>query len=712
MAEELTYQDFWQETLGNIESTAAAEGVIAKDVFFEKFKEQLIESNVFGDLEKHFFETRNPNPRYKIMRIDYGLVDVVDGSINLLAIDYDQTQITSITNEIRNRYFDQMLAFVDNVQKRFFIERGLQSDSIFPFTLEIRDALNTCDNINLFLLSTNRKSSQLHDYSIKTFVHDGRGINVNAEVIDIEYLFKTTLSDKHCNPVDIKVNEMGTGITGLKALDAGIENAKYKAYLAVLPGDFLSEVYRRFGGRLLENNVRSFLSTRGNINKGIRNTIRTCPDKFFTYNNGIACTAASIKTEQRSDGLYITGMNDFQIINGGQTTASLRNAVLTDKDHVVDLTKVAIAMKLTVMNEQLDPDEKESMVHDISKYSNSQNKVQNSDLNSNSPVYIRLEKISRATYTPIASNPTMWYFERSRGQYERDQMELTKAKREAFKKVHPLNQRIRIVDIAKFYNSVDLKPYHVVWGGQVNAERFQSTIEDLWSKNPDQFNEWFFKKLCAQGILFQKTREIIAHTEKYQEHTGILALVAPYVIATFVERAQRLKKSLDWRYIWNKQALPVSYEKEIERLSNWVIDVILDPNREKDNVGEWTKLQKCWTGMCGREYSLENDTIQDLVDNDQIKAQQTAAKKEERANQEVDNGLAVFNLGAQYWSSFKAAGQKYNKFTLGTDLEAIDSAIKGCMKGRLVPAWISKRLMQLKREFEEEGIPVESVSSF
>lgn len=134
------------------------------------------------------------------------------------------------------------------------------------------------------------------------------------------------------------------------------------------------------------------MSTRGSVNKGIRNTIRTEPNKFFTYNNGIACTAAAIECEQREDGLYITSLNDLQIINGGQTTASLRNAVLTDKDHIVDLNKVFVPMKLTVINQNVSDDDREIMVSNISKYSNSQNKVSNSDLNSNSPFYVQLEK--------------------------------------------------------------------------------------------------------------------------------------------------------------------------------------------------------------------------------------------------------------------------------------------------------------------------------
>lgn len=436
----LTYQDFWTDIIASCQNDLESSTEYPQVIFFEKFEDILEENNVFSGLDFHYFESKNSSRKYRQMHIDYGMVDNTDNSINLLTVDYDPSHISTITNDKRDDMYGKMVSFIANVKKGYFQENNLESDPIYSFVTEIIRKLPTTDNLNLFILSSNVKSNTLKELPLQTVDIGGKEVNVVLKIIDIQYLFNSSLSTRKTDPVNIIVSDINNGkVTGIKCLPANIQGDGYEAYLAVLPGDFLSEVYRLYGGRLLEKNVRSFLSVRGNVNKGIRNTIRTEPDKFFTYNNGIACTASSIKTENKNDGLYITELNDLQIINGGQTTASLRNAVLTDKDHIVDLTKVFVPMKLTVLDESIPDDERDIMVGNISKYSNSQNKVSNSDLNSNSPFYVQLEKLSRRIYTPTMTDghQTRWYFERSRGQYERDQMELTDAKRKQFKAYNP-----------------------------------------------------------------------------------------------------------------------------------------------------------------------------------------------------------------------------------------------------------------------------------
>ena len=44
----------------------------------------------------------------------------------------------------------------------------------------------------------------------------------------------------------------------------------YESYIAIIPGEGLARLYKQFGARLLEQNVRSFLQFTSKINKGIR----------------------------------------------------------------------------------------------------------------------------------------------------------------------------------------------------------------------------------------------------------------------------------------------------------------------------------------------------------------------------------------------------------------------------------------------------------
>ena len=705
----LTFQDYWNDIIAECQSDLEGTNDYAQTIFYEKFEDLLVENNVFSGMDFHYFENRNATRKYRLMHIDYGKVDSLDNSINLLTIDYDPSKISTITNERCNDMYQKMISFIINIGKGYFQENGLQSDPIYPFIAEIIRALPTTDELNLFILSSNVKSNTLKDIPPVAVDIGSKEVNVTLKVIDIQYLFNSSLSTRHTDPVNIRVSEINEGeITGIKCLPANFSDSEYQAYLAVLPGTFLSEIYRIYGGRLLEKNVRSFLSTRGNVNKGIRNTIRTEPGKFFTYNNGIACTAASIKTETRSDGLYITEFDDLQIINGGQTTASLRNAVLTDKDHIVDLHKVFVPMKLTVINESVPDEDCDVMVGNISKYSNSQNKVSNSDLNSNSPFYVQLEKISRRTFTPTMINgyQTRWYFERSRGQYERDQMELTLAKRKHFKEINPRNQVMKIVDIAKYYNSVFEKPFRVAWGGQVNAEDFQIQMQDKYEKDPNFVNDHFFRMIVAYAILFLKTKEIVHKTPTYQLHTGILAESTTYTVSMLMHLVRVQKKDLDWRDIWNKQDLPEALKAELASLGTWVINVLTEANRGKDNVGEWAKLKECWDRMNHRNYVLSDAVEKILVSPEEAKAEELSARKDERQSRSVDVGLYVFGLGSSYWQKVLDAGYRYNKFTNDFNgCKSVQEAIKSCDRNRLIyKQAILDDLMRIKKDFEEEGI--------
>lgn len=705
----LTYQEFWQDTIQEVQSSLEGTAEYPQQIFYENFEDLLIENNIFSGMDFHYYETRTATRRYKLMHIDYGKVDSMDNSINLLTVDYDSTHISTITNEKRDTMLQKMISFILNIANGYFQENNLEGDTIYPFVREIIKALPSTDTLNLFILSSNVKSATLKDFPDTPVQIGDKEVVVKLKIIDIQYLFNSSLSTRHTDPVNINVADINDGeVTGIKCLPANVSGDEYEAYLAVLPGKFLSEIYRLYGGRLLEKNVRSFLSTRGNVNKGIRNTIRTEPNKFFTYNNGIACTAASIKTKQRDDGLYITSFNDLQIINGGQTTASLRNAVLTDKDHKVDLRKVFVPMKLTVINDSVSDEDRDIMVGNISKYSNSQNKVSNSDLNSNSPFYVTLEKISRKTFTSTMTNgfQTRWYFERSRGQYERDQMELTKAKRARFKTINPRGQLMRVIDIAKYYNSVEERPYWVSWGGQVNAEDFQRAMQAKYEKNPNFVNDYFFKKLVAEAILFLKSKEIIRKTQAYQEHTGILAQVVTYSVSMLMHLIRKKELDLDWKDIWNKQDLPDVLKEEMENLGIWVIRVLTDPSRGKDNVGEWAKLKECWEGMCKRDYKLSSDIDNILVSPVEAKADELSAKKESRFNKGVDDGLYVFKLGSKYWRNVLDAGSRYNKFTNDyVGYQHVSDAIRCCDQNRMIYSKaMLKDLLRIKKEFEEEGI--------
>ncbi|MBK6423150.1 MAG: AIPR family protein [Gemmatimonadetes bacterium] len=92
----------------------------------------------------------------------------------------------------------------------------------------------------------------------------------------------------------------------------------------------------------------------------------------FPFNNGLALTAAGVETSWTpEEGTIITGIRGLQIVNGGQTTASIHRA------HKVDGAplEAACPAKLTVIRTEGDDDRFFDLVRQISLFANSQNKV-------------------------------------------------------------------------------------------------------------------------------------------------------------------------------------------------------------------------------------------------------------------------------------------------------------------------------------------------
>ncbi|MEZ5284682.1 MAG: AIPR family protein [Vicinamibacterales bacterium] len=289
---------------------------------------------------------------------------------------------------------------------------------------------------------------------------------------------------------------------GLPVLPAHLSDAGYQAFLAVVPGSQLAAVYERWGARLLEQNVRVFLQARGSVNKGIRNTIENDPEMFFAYNNGITATAEGVETSRDSGGLVVRSVRNLQIVNGGQTTASI-HAASRKKD--VDLSKVFVQMKLSI----IEPSRALDVVPRISEFANSQNRVNAADFFANHPFHVRFEEFSRRVFAPSPDGSfreSKWFYERARGQYQDARTLLNAAQRKKFDLEYPKMQLVEKTDLAKFLNSWRGHPDIVSKGSQKNFAEFARHIGAEWSKDSDAFNEHFYRQSIARRSSFTEPR--------------------------------------------------------------------------------------------------------------------------------------------------------------------------------------------------------------
>ncbi|UYQ94959.1 AIPR family protein [Chitinophaga horti] len=357
------------------------------------------------------------------------------------------------------------------------------------------------------------------------------GIDIYVHTWDISRLFKINESNSVHEPIEIDFEAFSADGKGLQCLQVPNIDELYDCYLAIVPGVVLAKLYKEYSNELLESNVRAFLGQTGVYNKGIKDTIRTKPHMFLPYNNGITATAESVETKIDENRLVITRLNDFQIVNGGQTTASLYHTQKKFKD--ADLSRIFVQMKLTVIK---DRNQKNLEVPNISRFANSQNKVSELDLSSNNPYFIQIENMSRKKYVINPENRNqsyLWFFERANGQYRETLNKQSPSDQKKFKEQNPSQLKFVKSDVAKFINLWEQEPHFVSQGSQKNFNHFIKKISDKVAKNRLPGDN-FYKKLIANAILFRTTDKLFGRKNADAiGDTNLKSFTVAYTISFF-----------------------------------------------------------------------------------------------------------------------------------------------------------------------------------
>ncbi|MEV4105700.1 AIPR family protein [Nonomuraea sp. NPDC049649] len=400
---------------------------------------------------------------------------------------------------------------------------------------------------------------------------------VAQHVWDITRLHKLDLSGRREEPINIDFGRLGGPLSCLAAPATGQE---HRCFLTVIPGQFLADMYDQYGAKLLQRNVRAFLQARGKVNKGLNETIRVRPERFLAYNNGISITATGVSLDDR-DGTALLRLEDVQIVNGGQTTASLHHAAKRDR---ADLTHIQVPAKITVVKPEL----LDELVPKISLYANSQNPINEADFQSNSPFHVELERLSRRLRAPAtdgAQHDSHWYYERVRGQYQVDRARRSKAQQKAFDRDNPRAQKFTKTDAAKFEMTFEQAPHIVSLGAQKCFQRW--TLDIIAERAAPAPDEQYFRDLVAKAIFYNQARKEI---QRLNPGAGYLANVTAYTIA-------RLTQEIDvegtLRSIWRNQRLAPEMVRATAALSELVRGVLLSPPGS-GNVTEWCKKEECW----------------------------------------------------------------------------------------------------------------------
>lgn len=464
----------------------------------------------------------------------------------------------------------------------------------------------------------------------------------NFHVWDLERLHRLSQSRSNREPIEIDFkNKLNISIP---CLSVPFGNNLYECYLAIVPGALLATLYHNYGTRLLESNVRAFLQQTGKINKGIRDTIiGSEPFMFLPYNNGLATTAQEVTTELVDGQMYITAVRDFQIVNGGQTTASLFH---TQKKYKNDLSQIYVQMKLTVIR---DEEKKNEVVPNISRFANSQNKVSDLDLTSNNIFLQQLESLSRTTYamSPDDHNTqTIWFFERVKGQYkEALNKEPTKGKKDAFKLKYPRQQIILKSDVAKYINTRKQLPYHVAKGAQKNYTLFLKEIDkEFKKKKPGRI---YWQDLVANALIFQATDNLFGR--KHQDPVGDTNVKAQTVTYTLALFHYVTKNRLNLEIIWEQQRIDEVLQQELKKGLQFVYAFFQRLNVAL--ISETAKSEKTWNALLELdEHPWNLELLQPfLMSETALKARYTSDENEEQEALKYHNLQRITSLGIRFW---------------------------------------------------------------
>ena len=468
------------------------------------------------------------------------------------------------------------------------MEESSETFDMFQRIFEIREQIA---RVRIYLLT----DGIVHAETVPTI--DVDGFQISNHIWDLRRFFRLESSGRKSEPIEIDFEaEFGFPIACLSLADP---DSDYQGLLAVIPGEVLSAIYEKYGPRLLERNVRSFLQARGNVNKGIRKTILEEPHRFFAYNNGISTTADEIEVTRKNDGtILLRKVRNLQIVNGGQTTASLYHTAKKDK---ASLKGIYVQAKLSV----IPPDQIDSIVPQISKYANSQNKVSDADFYANDPYHIKLEEFSRSVWAPAkdgTNRQSRWFYERARGQYlDAKGKEPTQARKRQFEATSPNSQKFTKTDLAKYENTWMQLPYIVSYGAQKNFIQFSIKLHERAKFEPDID---YFQNLIAKAILFRTAERLIGG----MNFGGYRANIVTYTLAWISHHTQH---RIDLGEVWKKQDLPDTLIDAIRKVSGRVHQIITAPPNGK-NVTEWCKRKECWESISKLEIPLEQDFYKNL----------------------------------------------------------------------------------------------------
>ena len=620
----ISLEEFHKDFIQSILSDSESRGLMKAKSFFENVCEELIST---ADLTNNYTEAEYTKKGIDVYGYDY---DEERKILSLLSHEFFQEDnIETLTKSKLDVKFKRLKTFylkaIDGLYQN--MEEAYESYSM-AYNINQWYQKKEIEKVRLIILTDGKVTRTLKE--LPSEILDGMGIEFR--IIDIEYLYKIYLSENSGGDFEVNLK--------LPCLKINTVSDEYQSYLSYLSGNDLVDIYEQFGQKLFEQNVRTFLQFRGNVNKGLRNTIDYSPEMFFAYNNGITATASDVELDDNGN---ITKIKNFQIVNGGQTTSAIYAA---SKNSKLDVSNVSVQMKLSVVK---DKERQNEFVSKVSEYANTQNKINKSDFFSNSSFHKDFKNYSKRVWVAAVGGSqkrTHWFYERVRGEYLNEQAYLTKSEKTQFQLENPKQQLLDKTFLAKSENSWLQKPSIVSKGAQYSFDSFRVAITDKLEEDELAITEQYFKDVVCRVIMFKEVEKMTSKASWYQG--GYRAQSVTYTISYLSFIISQKKKFLNFNLIWELQKLPQNLIEVLENIAEKIYDEITNPPEGNANASQWCKKDLCWTTI--KELDFQIDIDDDLlVDSEDEKYNKREEKKEKRLVQDLEMQTFVLKTKMDNW---------------------------------------------------------------
>lgn len=628
-------------------------------------------------------------------------LDESDGTISMVIGRWtDEEEPTSLRTSDIDQMRGWLEAFAQEAIEGGLDERVAEASPAYQLATTLRRKKGAIALIRFHILSNQLLSRQYKRESRS----DVAGVPTETHVWDLQRLKAVYSSSREREAVEITLGDFGSA--GIPCIEASAIDG-LRSYLCVIDGGLLADLFDHYGSRLLEGNVRSFLGMKGGVNKGIRGTIQDNPALFFAYNNGIAATAATAAVQSVDGVSRLTSFSDLQIVNGGQTTASILRARKQDK---LSLTDVAVPMKLTVVATDVAHD----LIPRIAEYANTQNKVAVADFFANHPFHRKIQEISRRLLVPARAGQRVqskWFYERSRGQFQNERLYLSKKEKDLFDLEYPSRQVINKTELAKYDSVLEAKPHWVSLGAQKNFIRFAGkfsskgdrTEAQQWEELSPSFGDTYYQHIVAVALLWKAGEDLVSAAKGAWYEGDYRPQIVAYAWSIIFNALRRAGREPDLNKIWDHQAVPASLLQTFTRAAVLAQRSLLELPAGSSNVGEWAKKEACWQRAAEIPFRLDSSALEWSIGRDDARLERKDAKRRGAQDDGISlQALVVERARSGYWQAL-AEWPKVGDHVFGPELTLLQraSTSHGVVKVALERDW--RKLKEIGERCELEG---------